>query len=243
MRLFFDIETSPNIGFFWRTGHEIDVGFENIIKERAIICICWKWEKKKSVHSLTWDSKQNDKKMLSKFLKELEKADEVIAHNGDKFDVRWIRGRCILHGLPMPPKIVTVDTYKEARRLFNLNSNKLDYIARYLNVGGKIQTGGFETWRKIVLENDEAALRKMVKYCKNDVAILERVWDVMNPYMTSKTHRGNFTNQCPECGSDILHIKKTVITASGTKTIQLRCITCGKYHTIPYSKLNKKKPI
>ena len=63
-RLFFDIETSPNIGLFWEAGYRKTISPDNIIKERAIICICYKWEHEEEVHSLTWDKNQNDKKML-----------------------------------------------------------------------------------------------------------------------------------------------------------------------------------
>ena len=42
-RLFFDIETSPNIGLFWTAGYKLNISPDSIIKERAIICICYKW--------------------------------------------------------------------------------------------------------------------------------------------------------------------------------------------------------
>ena len=67
-RLFFDIETSPNIGLFWSAGFKQRIDYSNIIKERAIICICYKWEDEKDVYHLQWDAKQNDKAMLQKFI-------------------------------------------------------------------------------------------------------------------------------------------------------------------------------
>ena len=51
-RLFYDIETSPNIGFFWGAGYKVNISHDNIIKERAIICICYKWEGQDTVHSI-----------------------------------------------------------------------------------------------------------------------------------------------------------------------------------------------
>ncbi len=39
---------------------------DSIIKERAVICICYKWEDEKEVYYLEWDSKQNDKRMLQR---------------------------------------------------------------------------------------------------------------------------------------------------------------------------------
>jgi len=81
-RLFFDIEVSFNLGMFWSSGYKISLGPENIIKERAIICICYKWEDDKEVGWLTWDAKQCDKKMLQKFVKIANSADELVGHNG-----------------------------------------------------------------------------------------------------------------------------------------------------------------
>ena len=75
-RLFFDIETSPNIGLFWSAGFKLNIAPENIIKERAIICICYKWQGQDKVYSLQWDSKQEDKKMLTEFIKIANECDE-----------------------------------------------------------------------------------------------------------------------------------------------------------------------
>lgn len=100
-RLFFDIETSPNIVTSWRIGYNLNISPDNIIHERAIICVCWKWEGEDEVHSLTWDKNQNDKQLLKKFIKVLNSADEIIGHNGDRFDIKWLRTRCIFHDIDM----------------------------------------------------------------------------------------------------------------------------------------------
>ena len=83
-RLFFDIETSPNIGLFWEAGYKKNIDYSNIIKERGIICICYKWEDEKEVQSLQWDSKQSDKSMLQKFVQVANMSDEMVGHNGDR---------------------------------------------------------------------------------------------------------------------------------------------------------------
>jgi len=84
-RLFFDIETSPNIGLFWEAGYKKNIDYSNIVKERAIICICYKWEDDKEVEGLYWDSKQNDKKMLEKF-KPLAKKHKVVIYFSDELN-------------------------------------------------------------------------------------------------------------------------------------------------------------
>lgn len=232
-RLYFDIETSPNIGLFWSAGYKQNIDYSNIIKERAIICICYKWEDDKEVYSLTWDKNQNDKKALEEFIKVANQATELVGHNGDKFDLPWIRTRCVYHHIDMFPKYVTIDTLKVSRSKFRFNSNRLNYIAQYLGIGQKIKTE-FNLWKDIVLNKDKGAMDKMVKYCKKDVILLEKVHKLLSNHIEPKSHYGVIFGEdrgsCPECGSDDLHIKARRTTASGLKKIQYQCQTCGKYH-------------
>ena len=233
-RLFFDIEVSFNLGMFWTSGYKVSLGPENIIKERAIICICYKWEDEKDVSWLTWDAKQCDKKMLDKFVRIANTADELVGHNGDKFDLAWIRTRCLFHGIAMFPNYTTIDTLKIARSKFKFNSNKLNYIAKFLGIGQKIHTD-FDLWKRIVLDKDKVAMDKMVKYCKMDVILLEKVYKHLATHIAPKTHYGVIFGQdrgtCSECGSNELvrHLQR--INASGIKKIVYQCKTCGKYNT------------
>ena len=235
-RLFFDIETSPNVGFFWSAGYKLNVPYSNIIKERAIICICYKWEGEDKVYSLQWDKDQNDKELLEKFILVANDAKELVGHNGDKFDLPWIRTRCLFHGIPCFPNYTTIDTLKQARSKFRFNSNRLDYIAQYLNVGEKSETGGFDLWKDIVLNNSQTAMKTMVEYCKNDVVILEKVFQHLKNYVPHKTHFGvsetGEKTTCPECGSDDLRHSQTRYTATGTPRVQVQCNDCHKYHTV-----------
>jgi uncharacterized protein YprB with RNaseH-like and TPR domain len=237
-RLFFDIETSPNIGMFWSAGYKQSIGYDNIIKERAIICISYKWAGDKTVHALTWDKEQNDKTLLEKFMKVADTADELVAHNGDRFDLPWIRTRCLYHRIPIFPVYTTLDTLKGARSKFRFNSNKLDYIAQFLNIGAKIHTD-YGLWKGIVLNNSRKDLQKMVVYCKNDVVILEKVYNEMSPYLPAKVHHGvaNGSSKCScsNCGSEDTIIRKRRIMASGSKVIQLQCKKCGKYTSVSES--------
>lgn len=233
-RLFFDIETSPNIGLFWEAGYKKNIDYSNIIKERAIICICYKWEDSKEVGYLTWDSKQCDKKMLLKFIEIANSADELVGHNGDKFDLAWIRTRCLFHRIDMFPVYTTIDTLKLSRSKFKFNSNKLDYIAKYLGMGEKIKTE-FGLWKAIVLNKDKSAMDKMVKYCQQDVRLLEKVYKELSTHIFAKTHYGVIFGEdrgsCPECGSDDLVRACLRTSASGIRKIMFRCKTCNKHHT------------
>lgn len=90
-RLFYDIETSFNIIADFSCGYNKIIRPNQIIKERQIICISYKWEDEYEVHSLDWGKRQCDKALLKKFVKVIGEADELVAHNGDRFDIKWIK--------------------------------------------------------------------------------------------------------------------------------------------------------
>jgi hypothetical protein len=228
-RLFFDIETSPNIGYFWRAGYKLQISTESIIKERQIICISYKWEHSNEVHTLHWGKKQCDKKLLTKFMKVARQADELVGHNGDRFDLKWIRTRCLFHRISMFPKYRTFDTLKKARGSFNFNSNRLDYIAQFLGIGAKLKHSGYQLWKDVMLGCNDA-LKEMVAYCEKDVILLEDVFHAMQSYVTPNTHAGMHLNGhkmgCPTCASDDVSFLKTDFTARGTIQRMMECDSC-----------------
>jgi hypothetical protein len=226
---------------FWEAGSKISVPYENIIRERAIACICWKWEGRKPVYSLTWDEHQCDKAMIERFIPVMNQADERVAHFGDGFDVPWVLGRMLFHNLPAPPPWITIDTYKVSKR-FGLNSRRLDYLGTYCGVGKKIETK-YQLWWDITVHNDPKALRKMVRYCKQDVRLLEAVWDRMNPFFPPRSSRATYLHACPECGSENTTVQKHRVTAAGHKMVQFQCQEpgCGKYHQIAASRFDKSR--
>jgi DNA polymerase III epsilon subunit-like protein len=233
-RLYFDIEVSANVGLFWQSGFKLQIGTENIIKERAIICICYKWEDDKNVYYLQWDKNQCDKKLLQEFITVANEADELVGHNGDKFDLSWIRTRCLLHKIDMFPTYNTIDTLKIARSKFKFNSNRLDYIGKFLGLGQKNHTN-FDLWKDIMLKNCTKSMNTMIDYCIQDVVLLEKVHKALNNHIPAKTHYGVIfggdRGSCPECGSDEVIKNNRRVMASGLVKIQMKCKNCGKLHS------------
>jgi uncharacterized protein YprB with RNaseH-like and TPR domain len=237
-RLFFDIETSPNIGYFWRAGYKLNIDAGNIIEERKIICISWKFENEDKVSNLTWDENQCDKQMLIDFIKVANTADEIIGHNGDRFDIKWIRTRCIFHRIQMFPHYRSLDTLKKAKAHFNFNSNRLDYIAQFLGVGAKVKHEGFGMWVKC-MKGDKEALKSMVTYCDGDIVVLEDVFLTMQNYIKHNTHSGSINGEmkhtCPNCSSGETKLIKNNFTAAGTIKRLMECNSCGYTYEISNS--------
>ena len=234
-RLFYDIETSPNIGMFWRAGYDQNILHDSIIEERKIITIAYKWEGYDTVNALEWDQNMDDKEMLKGFLEVLSMADEAVAHYGDRFDFPWIKTRALFHGLDPMPFVKTIDTKKMASSNFYFNSNKLDYLAKFLGSSGKLETT-YSLWRDICLKNDRKALAYMVKYNKKDVTELEFVYHKLAQWCKPATHVGVLNNKdkwtSPFNGSDKVITSKRKITASGTVQWQMQCKTSGRYYQI-----------
>ena len=183
-KLFFDIEVSPDVELSWGIGRKVNLSHDSIIQERAIICICWKWDNEDAVHSLEW-KKGDDREMLVKFAKIANSADEIIAQNGDNFDIKWLRTRCLYHRISVSPKFNTIDTLKMARQGFRFNANRLDYMGKFMGFGGKIHTD-YDMWKDILLKNDQKAMALMVAYCKEDVVLLEKVYNTLQDYCPVK---------------------------------------------------------
>jgi rubredoxin len=125
-----------------------------------------------------------------------------------------------------------------AARSFNLNSYKLDYLSKILLGEGKIQTD-YDMWKRIVLENHEPSMKKMITYCKKDVVLLERVWEKLRAYEEPGTHAavnatGNVKDRwmCPHCGTDHVKKSKTNVTKKGMKQHQMQCLDCGRYYSV-----------
>lgn len=229
--LLIDIESLPNIqyGYDLWNGSKPDM----IIKEKAIICFGYKWLGEGKAKVISAVKPYLDNVLCTKITEILNEADYVVAHFGDRFDLKFIRSRCIINGVPAPSFIPSLDTYKLAKRHFNFNANRLDYLGKLFGFGGKLKTG-WELWQKCA-EGDKAAMRKMAEYNKRDVELLEKVFLHMLPHVESKLNHQLFSDKvvCPHCGSDYIQRRGTVCLKT-RKRQRLACMKCGTWFTGKY---------
>jgi hypothetical protein len=245
-RLFYDIETSYEVGKFWRPSFKAVIRHTDVFIESAIICISYKWEGQKAVHTLKW-KEGDDKDAVKKFIDIALKADEIIGHNGDNFDEKIIRTRALFHQIPCPPKFPSLDTLKKARKHFRMDSNTLEHIANRLTGEGKAKME-YSDWDLIckplipkffgykvsLPKSYKVAMNKMVKYCELDVIKLEEVFHELQPYIDHNHHAGEFGGfgrySCPKCGNDKPIYNKIRYTKAGTTRHGVKCPkNCGYY--------------
>lgn len=232
--LIWDIETAPLLISAWREWDTSAVWRE---QDWYMLSFSYKWLGEKRIHHHSLNEykgfKKNptdDKRLVQDLWKLIDEADILVAHNGDRFDIKKANAKFLEHKLPVPSSYKTVDTYKVAKKYFALTSNKLNYLADLLGIGRKIQTGGAQLWRDC-MAGDEKAWRKMNKYCDHDVRLLEKVylelqkWHTSHPDLTLYTgERGN----CKHCRSKKL--QKRGFEYLKVKVYQrLFCLDCGSW--------------
>lgn len=232
--LIFDIENSPNLGYIWGKYEQDVIAYE---REWFMLCFSYKWLGQKRVHSKSLiDYKGykkdpfNDKELVTDLWKLFDEADILIAHNGDRFDIRKANAKFLEHGLPVPAFYRTVDTLKVAKKYFYLNSNKLDDLAKHLGIGKKLQTGGFDLW-KGCMGGDKKSWKTMIKYCNQDVKLLEDVYLKLRKWMTNHPNVNLVDEKecaCPTCGSQKLQRRGFAYTQA-SKYQRFACTNCGSW--------------
>jgi len=237
--LLFDVETTPNISYTWFGKYEVDV--IEFVEEGYIMSFAYKWlgEKKVKAHSISNLSRRELVKELWELFNE---ADIIIAHNGNQFDIKWANRAFILHGFKPPSPYKQIDTLSIARTKFKFNSNKLNDLGKYLGLGSKIETGGFKLWKKC-MAGDKRAFNEMIRYNKQDVVLLEKVYLKLRPYMHNHPLAVD-VNQfaCPVCGSRRVQKRGWMITAGGIyRKKRYQCQECGKWSASNKERIKDKE--
>lgn len=226
--LLFDIETAPNLAYVWGKYEQDVIAFES---EWHLLSVAYKWLGEDSVKCITAEGSKNNDRGLAKKLRDLfDKADVIIAHNGDAFDIKKARARFVFHGLKPPSQFATVDTYKVAKRYFNFNSNKLNDLGIYLKVGQKVKHTGFDLWLGC-MSDKKKSWKLLKKYNKQDVVLLEKVYQKLLPWMERHPNMALLQDRigCPKCGSS--EVRKDGIRAnSSSMQQQWECKSCNGYY-------------
>lgn len=235
--LLMDLETAPNRAWIWGKYEQNALGFD---KEWYVLCYAYKWLGDKTTRAVSLpDFKklykkdpEYDARLMQELWDLLDEADIVIAHNGDQFDIKKANARFIAHGLQPPSPYKTIDTLKVARKHFKFNSNKLNDLGKHLGVGEKVETGGFKLWEGC-MEGDLTSWKKMVKYNKQDVELLEKVYLKLRPWMTNHPNMNivdETVGACPICSSTKIQKRGFSPTRVGKKQ-RYQCTACGGWST------------
>lgn len=227
-RLYLDIETSLMSVATFSLRSDQYISHDNIIEDWHIICAAWKWEGQEEVFAMSTYT-NNDKKVTAALREVICQADEIVYHNGTKFDYKKLNARVILNGLPPMTKPRETDTLTQCRKHFAFTSNRLDYIGKVLGVGGKIHTES-GLWLR-ALKKDRQAIDAMLEYNRRDVVLLEDVFNILRPHITlgfNPNINSLVGDICTNCESSNLEARGWHHTKTA-KTRKWRCRDCGAW--------------
>ncbi len=193
-----------------------------------MLCFAAKWYKSKE---MVFDSvfKSTKLKMLQKIHKLLDEADAVVHFNGKKFDIPMLNREFLVAGMTPVSPVKQIDLLTVCRSQFRFPSNKLDHIANALGLGRKRKTT-HELWINC-MKNDPEAWKKMERYNRQDVNLLEKLYVKLLPWIKGHANHNLYGGKslvCPNCGSNKMQ-KRGVATTATLRYTRYQCTGCGKW--------------
>jgi DNA-directed RNA polymerase subunit RPC12/RpoP/DNA polymerase elongation subunit (family B) len=226
--LLLDIETAPNKAYVWGLFKQ-NISPNHVLDASFVLCWTAKWLGGQSVYFDSVKKTPDQKKMLGTIHGLLDEADAVIHYNGRKFDIPVLNKEFLLHKLQPPAPYKEIDLYQLFKRRFRFESNRLDNVARRLQLGAKHGHEGFQMWVDC-LDGKAAAWKEMEKYNRQDVLLLEKLYKRVLPWLDKHPVHGAFEDgiMCTNCGSKKFQQRGWQVTQQ-MKYKRYQCTSCGAW--------------
>lgn len=240
--LIFDIETAPNRAAIWNVWKQ-NIPFSMLTSDWYMLSFSAKWLGSDNIMYADLSGKEagseDDFDLVRQLHSLMGQADIVVAHNGDKFDIRRVQARFIMSGLGPTSPFHSVDTLKVSRSNFDFPYHTLEYLTKRLlpERYWKKKSAKFPAYAlwEACLKGDQEAWAEMRDYNRQDVVALEALYLKFLPWIKGHPNvsiaDGSTPERptCPNCGS-------TKVTRRGTQSTKLtgvyqryRCNDCGKW--------------
>jgi predicted RNA-binding Zn-ribbon protein involved in translation (DUF1610 family) len=161
----------------------------------------------------------------------LSEADAVCHYNGASFDIPRLNAEFLKMGLPPTPKIPQIDLKTVVMNKFGFVSSKLAFIGPELEIGEKVKNSGWDLWRGC-LNGDPKCWKEMETYNKQDVKLLERLYNKLLPWIDNHPNMNLFVEGenpvCPNCGGSKL-TRRGIERATTYMYRRILCNDCGKW--------------
>lgn len=230
--LYFDIETTLAKSYHWGQWQQ-NLSVKQQIQESHMLSHAWAWGDGEVFSSVLTPEEvlnQDDERIVYEIWSLLDNCDVVVAHNGKRFDVKKVNGYFLKYGLPKPSSYKVIDTLEIAKKHFNLPFKSLEYLAKFLNVELKQDSGGIQTWIDCD-RGDPEALATMEFYNRGDVVTLREIhnklkgWD--NNGVNIALYNDNHDALCTHCGSDDISVITDKFAYTPNRKYQMfRCNSC-----------------
>jgi len=244
--LYFDLETRMGLQhkpFYQLKNYSRYDNNKQLGEDVILLCLAWKWAHESTVYSVSVASDKerfandpsDDYYVTAKLVSLVEQADVAIAHNGEKFDMKKLRTRCIANGFNPFCESIMEDTLKIAKSRFDFASNALAYIATRLELPE--QKGTPPKWED-VRNADYDIIKECESYCRQDIRTLVGVAERLLPWKKGGTDANMFIEGATDhpnlmvcanvlCQSDNIEPINNVVKKTRSKYQAMQCNDCG----------------
>jgi uncharacterized protein len=125
-----------------------------------------------------------DKRLMHECVRDLTEWTRLVTWNGARFDIPFLRTRCMVHGIRFPGyrELLHNDALLIARiKMRTLHSKRLQAVCEFLKIPAKDHPLNPDIWLK-ALSGDVKALDFILTHNKEDVVSLALVWDRMREH-------------------------------------------------------------
>lgn len=247
--LILDVERLPGITKqYWWDRSDLQkrfIHYETVEREPRTTIVCAKWHDSDEIIRLAeWD-RGGRRRFLRRVHDLMSKADIIVAHNGAKADIPWLRGdfrfpRVGYNGpfeaLPDLPPFKLVDTLTHFRTVYKsgLPFKGLDAALQILGHPGKTDRYDPQAMERAVAGSVEDRER-LLNYCVGDVLggqwLYERELPMMKNHPTLFLGGKDKLMVCNRCGHDTEMTAKRYVASVLTYSMR-RCTNCNAYSRI-----------
>ena len=166
----------------------------------VILCACIKSSKRRGIITIRTDhtsagwpkgKRGDDRETVRQIAEILADHDVLVAHNGSRFDMPFLRSRMLRWNMKRLPNMKMVDPCSIAYRHFKLRSNSLAAVADHIGVKERKTPLDMSIWADAFLNGSRRAMNKIVEHCVADIKVLEGVLEVVKPYVKLLDDRGS----------------------------------------------------
>ena len=127
--------------------------------------------------------KDNDKRLVKDFIKDVNKFTRVIGHYSTYFDIPFIRTRAVYYDLDFPiyKTIYHSDTYFMLKGKFSLRSRSLRHACDFFGIPSKGHGFDFEHWYRAA-KGGKKDIDYVLDHNKEDVISTEALWKKINRF-------------------------------------------------------------
>ena len=179
-----DIERVPRIEYSWSARKRDSYTPESfMIQDSRMVSFAAKALGKSPIFSSEYH--HGSENMLNTLWHVMDRADVIVSWNGRRFDIPHINGAFRDAGMRPPKPFKQIDVMQQVRRQFNYDYNTLKSVVKRWGLDEeKMETEGFELWKKI-MAGEQEAWDTMRKYNMQDVRTCEAAFLSNLAWMTS----------------------------------------------------------